>query len=139
MDDTKRIIEINGVKIEVDLRTAKVIDQYRVGDSIKLLRKRYSDWEVCPAVILAFTEFKKLPTLELLYIANTSDVQFIAFNAESKDMEIAPFNQYEMNFQKEDVINRLESDINSKRESLRVAEEKLKAFNELFGKIFKEV
>lgn len=39
MDDGKRIIEIDGVKIEVDLRTAKRIDTYRVGDNVKILNK----------------------------------------------------------------------------------------------------
>ena len=31
MDENKRIIEVNGVKIEVDLRSAKRIDEFKVG------------------------------------------------------------------------------------------------------------
>ena len=34
-----RVIEINGIKVEVDLRTAKQINQYKVGDNVKLLIK----------------------------------------------------------------------------------------------------
>lgn len=37
------IIEINGVKLEIDLRHAKRIDNLRVGDTVKVLRKRYDD------------------------------------------------------------------------------------------------
>ena len=38
-DEQKRIVEIGGVKIEVDLRTAKRVDSYRVGDPVKVLTK----------------------------------------------------------------------------------------------------
>ena len=32
----KRIIEINGVKLEVDMTTARRIDEFRVGDTVKV-------------------------------------------------------------------------------------------------------
>jgi len=35
--ENKKIIEVNGVKLEVDLSSAKVIEEYRVGDVIKVL------------------------------------------------------------------------------------------------------
>ena len=35
--EEKRIVEIDGVKIEVDLRTAKRIDTFAVGDNVKVL------------------------------------------------------------------------------------------------------
>ena len=40
--EEKRIVEIDGVKIEVDLRTAKRIDTFRVGDNVKVLCKEYN-------------------------------------------------------------------------------------------------
>jgi hypothetical protein len=36
MEENKRIVEIDGVKIEVDLRSAKRIDTFRVGDNVKV-------------------------------------------------------------------------------------------------------
>ena len=41
--EEKRIIEVNGIKMEVDLRNAKRIDQFKVGDSVKVLVKSYSE------------------------------------------------------------------------------------------------
>ena len=52
--ENKRIIEINGIKLEVDLTTAKRIDEFKVGDNVKVLRKSYNDtFEVLAGVILA--------------------------------------------------------------------------------------
>ena len=57
--DNKRIIEINGIKLEVDLSTAKRIDEFRVGDNVKVLRKGYNDnFEVLAGVIVEFVNFK---------------------------------------------------------------------------------
>ena len=42
-EDNKRIVEIDGVKIEVDLRKAKRVDSFQVGDNVKILEKKYND------------------------------------------------------------------------------------------------
>ncbi len=136
MSEDRRVIEVNGVKMEVDLRTATVIETYKVGDSVKLLRKRYSDYEVLPACIIGFAGFKNLPTIELLAIDRGGDILFVAFNAETKETEIAPFNRYEMMFDKADILSKLDSVVNNKREELRVAEAKRKAFVEKFATVF---
>lgn len=36
-NENKRIIEVNGVKMEIDLRQAKVIDNYKVGDKAGIM------------------------------------------------------------------------------------------------------
>lgn len=43
--DQKRIIEVNGVKLEVDLRNARRVDEFRVGSPVKVLVKNYSTYE----------------------------------------------------------------------------------------------
>ena len=43
MADEKRIIEIDGMKVEVDLRHAKRVDTFKVGDNVKILDKSYED------------------------------------------------------------------------------------------------
>ena len=40
--EEKRIIDINGMKMEVDLRTAKRIDTFKVGDNVKVLATEYN-------------------------------------------------------------------------------------------------
>lgn len=63
MED-KRVIEIDGVKIEVDLRSAKRIDTFKVGDNVKVLCKEYNgDFKVKPGIITDFANFKEKPTI----------------------------------------------------------------------------
>jgi len=51
MNENKRIIEINGVKLEVDLTTARRIDEFKVGDTVKVLDSRNERNEVRTGVI----------------------------------------------------------------------------------------
>jgi len=87
----KTIIEINGVKMELDMRHAKRIDELRVGDRVKVLLKNYSDYKVHAGTIIGFEPFKALPTVIVAYIEtgyNSAEVKFVYFNSSSKDVEI---------------------------------------------------
>lgn len=93
-NENKRVVEIGGVKVEVDLRTAVQIHEFRVGDNVRLLQKDYSDrWKVSPGKIVEFCDFKNRPTIVVAYIDrdyNVSDVKFASVNADSVNTEIAP-------------------------------------------------
>lgn len=54
MENGKTIIEVNGVKLEVDLRTARRIDEIRIGDRVKVLIKGYSDYKVHAGTVIGF-------------------------------------------------------------------------------------
>ena len=96
MDENKRIIEINGVRLEVDLRSARRIDEFRVGDSVKVLDNRSGKNEMKAGVITDFANFKDLPTL-IVAVYRAGDywskpsIEFITFNSETEgfDDEIA--------------------------------------------------
>lgn len=89
---TKTVIEINGVKMEVDLRYAKRIEHIAVGSRVKVLRKKYSDsYEVLHGVVIGFEPFKELPTI-IVAVANVdyseAKVEFVYYNAKSEGVEI---------------------------------------------------
>ena len=93
--EEKRIIEIGGVKVEVDLREAKQIDTYRIGDPIKILVKKYGDeYTSYPAVIVGFDNFPDLPTIIIAYLEvsySTAEVKFVYLNANTgKNYQICP-------------------------------------------------
>jgi hypothetical protein len=98
-DENVRTIEINGAKFEVDLRTAKRVDTYKVGDKVKLLTKKYSyssEYASFPGVIVGIDAFKNLPTLVIAYvhdILTDPKVEFAYINSQSKDLEIAPMTE----------------------------------------------
>ena len=72
----KRIIEINGIKMEVDLSTAKRVDEFKVGDAVKVLR----DKKVLSGAIVEFVNFRELPTIKVAVFSTDywgSKIEFI--------------------------------------------------------------
>lgn len=85
------VIEINGVKLEVDLRTAKRVDTIQVGTRVKILKKEYSSYKVQHGVVIGFEPFKQLPTIIIAaaYVEyNSAKIEFHYFNSETKDLEV---------------------------------------------------
>ena len=72
MNTQTAIVEVNGIKLEVDLRTAKRIDQLTdqltIGSRVKCLVKQYSDFKTVPGVVVGFEPFEKLPTIVVAYL-----------------------------------------------------------------------
>ena len=67
-NENKTVIEVNGVKLEVDLRQAVRIDTLGVGDRVKVMVKIYSDYKVYAGVVVGFEPFKELPTIIIAYL-----------------------------------------------------------------------
>ena len=86
------VIEINGVKLEVDLRTARRVENIRVGTRVKVLQKKYSDsYEIRHGVVIGFEPFLELPTI-IIAVAkieyNSATVEFVYFNSKSEGIQI---------------------------------------------------
>ena len=43
MTDEKTIVEINGIKMEVDLRHATRVEEFKIGSKVKVLKKQYEN------------------------------------------------------------------------------------------------
>lgn len=87
----KTIIEINGVKLEVDLRTARRVENITVGSRVKVLAKQYDGYIVKHGVVIGFEPFENLPTiiiatLELSYA--DAKLGFLYYNSATKDTEV---------------------------------------------------
>ena len=84
MENEKQVIEINGIKMEVDLRHAKRIDTFRVGDPVKILIAEGK--EVKAGIIVSFEEFRELPTIVVAYINSdyyNTGLKFAYINSKS--------------------------------------------------------
>lgn len=139
MENTKRIIEINGVKLEVDLSLARVVDNYRVGDNVKLLKKRYSDtWENYAAVIVGFDNFKERPTIVVAYLDSSSsdNISFEYINKDSKDVEMCPMNPAEVVLRKDTVCDNFDRQIAKAERELADIRKQKSFFVEKFGQYF---
>lgn len=142
----KRIIEINGAKVEVDMRHAKRIDTFRIGSRVKVLVKdRYSSRpSIHSGVIVGFDDFKSAPTINVAYVENSysPDIKFIAINTlantEDTTYEIVADYDNSMMVSKADVLQTLNSQINRKVEEIREIGRKKRIFLSRFGHTFGE-
>jgi len=118
----KTIIEVRGMKLEVDLSTAKRIDMYAVGDNVKVLLKSYGDvFKSYAGVIVGFDNFKELPTIVVAYLKNdysTALVEFAYLNSQSKDIEICHMTDAEKMLDKASAVDALDREINKKKVEL---------------------
>lgn len=140
MDDQKRIVEINGIKIEVDLRTAKRVEEFRVGDAVKVLAKKYGDsFESHLGMIVGFDEFKALPTIIVAYLTPSSweqPLKFAYINAKSVDIEIVSHDPKDIGVEKADIIEAFNRELNKKRQEVQDIERKQRYFESMFGRYF---
>lgn len=131
MKDTKTI-EINGVKLEVDLRTAKRVDQIRVGDKVKVLKKGYSDYKVHHGVVIGFEPFDQLPTIIVacaIVEYSSAKMEFIYYNSQSKDIEIViASNDDEAALDQNDFISKIDHEIKKKEHEIKELQDKANYF-----------
>lgn len=146
MDEFKRVIEVNGVKVEIDLRTAKRVDSFKVGDAVKLLKKEYSDsFKSYPGVIVGFDEFQNRPTLIVAYVSHTyseTKLEFAYINKDSKELEIAPAQDFETKISSTEIEAQFDKRIEAAELALKKVRDEKTWFQETylkyFGKFFKE-
>ena len=132
----KRIIEVNGVKLEVDLRHAKRIDEFRVGDKIKMLRKKWGDpWESHLGVIAGFDNFEHHPTIIIAFL-DSNKLEFCYFNSESKDIEICAAYDTDLTYKKADILAAMDREIAKKQTEIEELEQRKAYFLDNFGRFF---
>lgn len=136
----KKIIEINGVKMVVDLSTARVIDTYKIGDNVKVLKKEYGDkYNIYPGVIVSFVNFQELPTIQIAilkqeYLGTT--IEFINFNSNTEGVEIHPCSEHELHLEKNSVMDTFNRLIEQKRHEMEELIAKRDWFEKYFAKYF---
>ena len=120
--EERRIVEIDGVKIEVDLRTAKRIDTFKVGDNVKVLCKNYNnEFKVKPGIITDFANFKERPTIVVAVFnegswSSTPSIEFIHIYEGMEDKyEIVYTSDEDLRLTKDGVIEKFEREIAKKK------------------------
>ena len=134
----KKIIEVNGVKLEVDMRYAKRIDEFRVGDTVKVLDNRSERNELKTGVITDFANFKELPTIMVAVYKQGSywespTIEFIPYNSETEGIEIVGVSAEEVIVSRETVVQKFDDQIAKKRDELNDLIIKRDTFAKYFG------
>lgn len=140
MSNEKKIVEINGIKLEIDMRYAKKIEYYKVGDNVKVLIKKYSDiYESYPGVIVGFDQFEKLPTITVCYVQldyNSAEIKFININDGTKEYEIVHLSEHEKHIDKQRAIDLLDRMVLKAESELTEIRRKRNYFIEKFEQNF---
>ena len=141
MEENKRIIEVNGVKVEVDLREAKQVGSFKVGDSVKVLVKQYSDYKSYFGVIAGFDAFKARPTIIVAYLDvsySESSLKFVYLTQDTEDIEICAAKDEDIPVDKGEIMAQFQHAIDKKQEEVKDIERKRAYFLAHFSKFFKE-
>lgn len=132
------LVEVSGVKIEFDERQARTVESFKVGDQVKVLVKHYGDtFTSNPGVIVGFDNFKNLPTIVVAYVYGGQEIKFAYINEGSKDLEICHWSG-DLQLQKANVLDWLDSKIRKSQEEIRDLEQKKSYFLSNFGKYFED-
>ena len=136
-----KLVEINGIKLEIDERTARTIDSYKVGDPVKVLIKSYGDsYTVYNGVIVGFADFAELPCIEVMYASGASydsdTLKFVTLNAKSADVQIAPLSEAEMVLDKENIMEKFDRAIREAHNKVDDLERKRAYFDKKFAPAF---
>lgn len=139
-NENTTIIEINGVKLEVDLRQAKRIDTLHVGSPVKVLVKGYSDYKVHAGTVVGFEPFANLPTIIVAYLDvdyGSANLKFLHFNEQSKDVEVVHAVDGDLvDIDRVGVIARMDREIVKKEQELEDLQARKTFFLENFGRYF---
>nr|DAM54575.1 MAG TPA: hypothetical protein [Caudoviricetes sp.] len=141
LNEFEREIEIDGVKVAVDMRTVKKIDVYRVGDNVKVLKKSYDTYKIYSGVIVDFVNFKELPAIVVAYFNQEysgTSIEFETITKDTKNIEIAPCLPHELSINKNRVIDKFNYEIEQQQHKVDELKAKRDYFLENFGKFFEE-
>lgn len=137
-ESEKRVVEVNGVKMEIDLRTARRIDEFKVGDNVKVLDRRGNEDTVRSGVITDFANFKELPTIIIAVYKGGSywdrpSIEFLYYNANTKDVDIVGVSCEETLVSRDTIVQKFDDEIMKKRDELNDLIMKRDVFIKYFG------
>lgn len=125
-ENTKHTIEINGVKMEIDLRHATQIHtDLRIGSKVKVLWKdNYSNHKVYHGVIVGFENFPSLPTIEVCYLKaeyGEPELKFASINSKTAEQyEIVPALDWSPIAKKEKILGYFDDEIRKIEERIAI-------------------
>ena len=137
------IVEINGIKMEIDLRKARIVhDNIRVGSKVKILVTGYSEPMVHAGVVIGFDDFEKLPTINVAYIVGgywLTDMQFAAINDKSSEKySIVPALDDELPINRATVLESFDRMRVKAEREIQDLEQKRAYFERMFGQYFEK-
>jgi hypothetical protein len=136
-------IEINGVKLEVDMRHAKRIESLRVGTRVKVLIKSYGDsFNIYPGIVVGFEPFPQLPSIIIAYVMSDfskSDLKFLTINAGTKDAQVIAAVDDDLQLDRDTVLKQMDREIAVKEREIEAINDRKAYFTRHFASFWEHV
>jgi hypothetical protein len=136
MTKDMQIIEVNGIKLEVDMRYARRIEELRIGSPVKVLDKgQYAGQKVYAGVVIGFEPFKDLPTILVAFVTDSwssAEIKVISINSANKDYDIVACVDPDFMVDKAAILQRFDRQIAAKQREIEAIEEQRKYFETNF-------
>jgi uncharacterized coiled-coil protein SlyX len=136
MSNEKQIIEVNGVRLEVDMRYARRVEELRIGSPVKVLAKStYGGAKVHAGVVIGFEPFQDMPTILVAYVEDnysTADVKIVSINSMQKDFDVVAAVDLDFAVDKNIIIARFERMLAAKQREIDDIQEKMEYFKNNF-------
>jgi hypothetical protein len=143
MENEKTIIEVNGVKLEVDLRSARRIEEIRIGSPVKLLTKAsYGGNKVHPGVVIGFEPFKDLPTILVAYVEDSwtsAEIKIAAINSKQEEFDMVAAVDLDFAVDRDAILKRFDRQIATKEREIDAISEQRKYFETNFKAFWAQV
>ena len=141
-NETTQIIEVNGVKLEVDMRHARRIEELRIGSRVKVLDNTgYGSAQVYPGVVVGFEPFKTLPTIIIAYVKSdysSVGLHTVSYNANSEKIEIVASVDDDFSVSKAEVLGWFERERTKANEKLAELDGQEKFFLDRFKAFWRD-
>lgn len=139
----KTIIEVNGVKLEVDMRHARRIEELRIGSPVKLLAKGgYGGQKVHPGIVIGFEPFKDLPTILVAYLEEdwqAASVKVVSINSKQENFDMIAAVDPDFAVDRANITKRFDRQIEAKKREIEVIEEQKRYFETNFKAFWSSV
>lgn len=143
MSENTTVIEVNGVRLEVDMRYARRIEEIRIGSPVKLLAKNgYGGHKVYAGIVIGFEPFKDLPTILVAYIEDDfskAEVKVVSINAKTENYDLVAAVDPDFSIDRESVLKKFERQIAAKQREIEVIEEQINYFKTNFKAYWAQV
>lgn len=143
MTEDFQTIEINGVKLEVDMRHARRIETLRVGTRVKVLVKSYGDsFSIYPGIVVGFEPFPQLPSIVIAYVMSDfskSDLKFVTLNASTKDIQVIAAVDDDLQLDRDTVLKQMDREIAVKEREIEAIRDRKEYFTTHFAAFWTQV
>lgn len=131
MIEANQIVEINGVKFEVDARTATLrkLDHIKIGSRVKVLIPGYNDtFEVQHGVVVGFEPFVNNPTVIIAHLKTSygspAEIKFLYFTGKSKEQIIISDENDKEALEASNVVAMMDKEIAKKKNEIQDLEDR---------------